>query len=173
MSKKIDTLEIFFEEPTREFNIREVARILKKSPTTCSTLLKKFSKEGLLYERIERMLKLYKANLESDYYRDLKTFFMIRKIKNLGLLDALNEFYLKPTMILFGSVASGLDTETSDIDLLIISEKTSVPELKKYEMSLKRKIQIFAVKDIKDITNKHLINNIINGINLQGKIKWI
>ena len=32
---------------------------------------------------------------------------------------------------------------------------------------------MFNAKNIKDLKNKELINNIINGIIIQGKIKWI
>ena len=85
----------------------------------------------------------------------------------------MNDYYLKPTIVLFGSCAYGLDTEISDIDLLIISEKTSIVELKKYERKLKSKVQLFVVKKIKDLQNEHLMNNIMNGIIIQGRVKWI
>ncbi|MCD6464408.1 nucleotidyltransferase domain-containing protein, partial [Candidatus Woesearchaeota archaeon] len=106
-------------------------------------------------------------------YRDIKVFYNIRKLKESGLLKELNKFYLKPTIVLFGSCASGMDTETSDFDLLIISEKTALLNVKKFERLIKRKIQLFIVKNIKDLKNKHLVNNIVNGITIQGKIKWI
>ena len=174
MFKKLNILKIFFEEPTREFNVREVARILKIAPATASKELKELVKQSILKETKQKIFNLYKANLESDFYRDLKIYYNLRKIKDSGLLEALNKFYLKPTIVLFGSVASGLDTETSDFDLLIISEKIKeFPESRKFEKKLNRKLQIFVVENIKELKNKHLINNIINGITLQGKIKWI
>ena len=165
---------MFFEEPSREFNVREVARLLKISPATASKKLKSLVKEGVLKERKERILNLYKANLEDELYRDLKIFYNMRKLKESGLVDALNKFYLKPTIVMFGSCAYGIDTETSDFDLLIISEKTKeFPEVKKFEKKLNRKLQLFVVKKIKDLRSKHLINNILNSITIQGKIKWI
>ena len=174
MFKNLNILKIFFEQPTREFNVREVARILKISPATASKRLNALVKNGLLLRRKERLLKLYKANLESNFYKDLKIFYNLRKIKEIGLLDALNAFYLKPTIVLFGSAAFGLDTETSDFDLLIISEKTKdFPELNEFEKKINRKLQLFVTKDIKKIRNKRLINNILNGIVVQGEIKWI
>lgn len=174
MFKELNTLKLFFEEPTREFNVREVARILKISPATASKELKKLASRYFLKERQQRNLNLYKADLDNDSYRDLKVYYNLRKIRDSGLLDALNKFYLKPTIILFGSVASGLDTETSDFDLLVISEKTKdFPEIKKFEKKTNRKLQFFVVKDIKEIKNKNLINNMINGLILQGRIKWI
>ncbi len=174
MFKKINILKLFFEETTREFNVREVARLLGISPATASKELKNMVKKGLLKKRKERMLKLYKANPENDFYRDLKVFYNIRKIKDSGLLEEINRFYMKPVVILFGSAASGMDTETSDFDILVISEKAvEFPYTRKFEKKLKRRIHILPVKDIKDLKNIHLINNVLNGINIQGKIRWI
>ncbi len=174
MFKELNTLKVFFEEPTREFNVREVARILKISPATASKELKEMTKKGLLNERHERVLKLYKANLEGDFYKDLKVFYNIRKIKESGLIDAMNKFYLKPAIVLFGSYANGSDIETSDIDLLIMSENTKdLPELKTFEKKLKTKVHLFICKELKDLKNEQLVNNILNGIMIQGKIKWI
>lgn len=174
MLNKMNILKLFFEEPSREFNVRELARIIKISPATASKKLKKLAKQGLLNERKERIFNLYKANLENDSYKDLKIHYNIRKIKDSGLLEALNKFYLKPTVVLYGSASRGEDTETSDFDLLVISEKTKeFPELNKFEKKIERGLQVFIVKNIGRLRNKYLINNILNGIVLQGTIKWI
>lgn len=174
MFKKLNILKLFFEEPTREFNVREVARLLNISPATASKELKLLAKENLLKERKERIFNFYKANLEDDFYRDLKIFYNVRKIKESGFLEELNKFYLKPTIVLFGSSAYGLDTETSDFDILIISEKTKeFQNIEKFEEKMRRKIQLLVVKDIRDLKNERLINNVLNGMLIQGKIKWI
>ena len=173
MFKELNTLKIFLENPTKEFSVREVARILKISPATASNRLREFAKRSVLIERKERMLKLYKANVESDLYKDIKIFYNIRKLKESGLIDELNKFYLKPTIVLFGSYSKGLDTETSDIDILVISEKRKLINLTKFEKKLKRKIQLFVVEDVKELKNEHLINSVLNGITLQGMVKWI
>src|SRR3989344_6711724 len=122
MSRKADAspmAELFFENPTREFNLRETARILKISPTTAGSHLESLVKKGFAKERKERNLKLYKANLENDLYLDSKKSYSIRKLRESGLIEALNDFYLKPAIVLFGSFSTGLDTETSDIDLVV------------------------------------------------------
>jgi predicted nucleotidyltransferase len=168
-----DILKIFFEEPSKEFNVREVARILKVSPATASKELKKLAKRNFLKERKERIFILYKANLESDEYRDLKLYYNIRKLKESGLIEALNRFYLKPTIILFGSAANGLDTETSDFDLLIISERIDNFDVKKFEEKINRKLQLMVVRSIKELKNEYLINSVSKGIVIQGNVKWI
>ena len=174
MSKKIDTLQLFFEEPNREFNVREVARILKIAPATASSQLKELAKEGLLKEKKERNLIIYKANLDYDRYKDLKVYYNIRKIKDSGLIEEINKFYLKPTIVLFGSASFGSDTEDSDIDLVVISEKTKeFLNKERYEKIIKRRLQLFVIKNIKELKNDHLINNVLNGLVIQGELKWI
>lgn len=174
MFNKINIMKSFFEEPSREFGVREAARALKVAPATASKELKMLAGDGLLKERKDRRYIFYKANLESTVYTDAKVFYNIRKIKESGLIDALNRFYLKPAIVLFGSSSHGLDTETSDFDLLIVSENTGeFPKLNLFEKKLKRKLQIFAVKEVKDLKNPHLVNNAVNGIVLQGEVKWI
>ena len=173
MFKELNTLRLFFESPTREFNVREAARLAKTAPATMSKNLREFSKNAILKHRKERMLDLYKADLESSSYRDLKIYYNIRKLREAKLIDSLSEFYLKPTIILFGSCSKGIDTETSDMDILIISENEK-EFLKKdeFEKKLNRPLQIFTVKNLKELTNKYLISNVLNGIVLEGEFIW-
>jgi predicted nucleotidyltransferase len=171
MLKELNTLEPFFKEPEREFNVREFARITKISPATASKKLKELFKEKLLTERKDRGFTFYKAYLESTNYRNLKIFYNKQIIYESKIIEELNNFYLKPTIILFGSFSTGLDTETSDIDLVIISEnKKQFPKLKYFEKKLKREIQIFAIKNFKELKNGDLINSVLNGNVIQGEI---
>tara|TARA_Y100000310_G_scaffold144893_3_gene144226 strand:- start:41766 stop:42359 length:594 start_codon:yes stop_codon:yes gene_type:complete len=174
MFKELNILQHFFKEPIRQFNVRELARILKQAPATVSKELKALAKKGILQQEKERRFHLYKANIDSEYYKDLKVYYTIRQIKETGLLEALNKFYWHPDITLFGSAARGMDTETSDIDLLLITDKTEYcHELKQFEKKLHREIQIFPVKHVKSIGNKHLVSNMMDGIPIQGQIEWI
>jgi predicted nucleotidyltransferase len=173
MFKNMDTLKLFFDHPTMEYNIREVARKLKVSPVTASKNLSELAKASVLKERSERVLILYKANIESQLYRDMKIFYNIRKIRDSGIMEKMDRIYMKPAVILFGSAAYGNDTETSDFDIAIISEKNKAHDFSVFEKKMGRHVQIFAVKDLKELKNEHLINNILNGIVLQGELVWI
>ena len=73
---------------------------------------------------------------------------------------------------LFGSFVRGDQTENSDVDLVIISEKNKIfPQEKQFEKRLNRKIQILFFNSIKEIKNTDLTNNIINGYILNGRIR--
>jgi predicted nucleotidyltransferase len=174
MFKEINTLKLFFENPTKQFNVREVGRILNITPATASKNLKYFNKNNILKYTKDKIFDLYQADIDNVEYRDLKTYYSIAKIRNSGLINEINKFYIKPTIILFGSVASGYDTENSDIDIVIISENIKeFPQKKEFENKMGKELQLFIVNDLKDLKNSYLINNVLSGIVLQGEIKWI
>lgn len=174
MFKEINILKIFFENPNKKFHVREAAKILKINPATASKYFKHLTKNEILKYKKERNLDLYKANIESEFYRDLKVYYNITKIRKSGLIGALNGFYLKPTIIFFGSAAHGYDTEKSDFDFVVVSEVAKDLKTKHgYEKKIGREIQIFVVKKLKELGNEHLINNVLSGILLQGDLKWM
>lgn len=174
MFKEINTLRPFFENPYKQYSVREAARILNITPATASKKLKDFAKKEILKYEKSRAYDLYQANIDNVAFRDIKVYYSITKIRQSKLLEELNKFYLKPTIILFGSTAGGYDTEESDIDLVVISEnKKEFPKQKDFEKKLKKKIQLFIINDLKELRNEHLINNVLGGIVLQGEIRWI
>jgi predicted nucleotidyltransferase len=174
MFRELNNLKVFFENPSKEINVREFARILKISPATASKKLERFSKEKMLKKRKFKNFNLFQLNIENEEIIEIKKFYNLKKLKESGLIEELNKFYLKPTIILFGSFYEGFDNESSDVDLVIISEKDKeFNQKEKFEKKLKKRLQIFVVKKISEIKNKHLINNILNGTKIQGEIKWI
>ena len=57
MFKLINNLVPFFEQPNREFHVREIAKILKINPATASKRLKELVNQNVIKYRKERMLK--------------------------------------------------------------------------------------------------------------------
>jgi len=172
MLKIFNNLKPFFENIYAEFGVREYAREIKVSPPTASSILSAFEKNNLLSIQKMRGFNLYRAKTDNSQFVDLLKFYNVSKIKTSGLIDYLNKYYLKPTIVLFGSFAKGENVPESDIDLCIISEKTSLPDLKNFEKKLHHQIQIFAVRKLSDLKNPHLIQNIVNGTILQGELEW-
>ncbi len=68
VSQKMDKelMEIFFNEPKKKFNTREIARILSISPTTATNLLKNLVIKKVIFGTAERNMNLYKANTGGD-----------------------------------------------------------------------------------------------------------
>src|SRR3989338_2033533 len=115
--------EPFFKEPEREFYVRELAKLLKKSPTTISKYLKEYESKKILISK-----KKLNHNLNV--------------LHESGLIEYLVEAFNHPeAIILFGSFSKAEDNKNSDIDLLIISSKKQEPNIEKFEKKLNHKIR--------------------------------
>ena len=173
MFKELNTLKPFLDEPERAFHIREIASILEISPATASKKLKNLQKEGILIHQKMAILDLFRANLSSEEYKDIKIYYNIKRLRDVGLIKGLNEHFLKPTIILFGSASFGNDTSSSDYDLCILSEVSEEFDKSNYEEKLGRKIQLFLFNSFPKEEIVPLVNSILSGKTLQGEVKWI
>ena len=163
----------FIEDPNGWFHIREIAKLAGLSPTTATSYLEDFRKRGILLRKKERNNVLYKANSESYNYKDLKLYYNIKKFRDSGLINFLNEEFNYPkAIILFGSFRKAENTKESDVDLFILSPIKKEASLENFEKKLKHKIQLFVYSreefDNLKKKNKELLNNILNGISLDG-----
>jgi len=175
MFTELNNLKLFFEEPNREFHLRELARLMKRNPVTVKKYLEDSIKQNILRCRKERGLELYSSNTEDFYYKEYKKIYNRLKFIESGLLDYLKEEFSLPTIMLFGSYARGEDNKNSDVDVFILSEVKKTPDLSNFEKKITRTIQvhIFNRKGFEAAkkTNKELINNITNGTILHGFIE--
>ena len=172
---KIDEkiIEFFVKEPERQFYVRELARILKKSPATISKYLKDYKRKEVLKGEKKYSHLLFKANNEGKEFKQLKINYNLNLIKNSGIADFLSKELNNPkAIVLFGSFAKGEDAEKSDIDLLVITSAKKELNLDIFDKKLGRKIQLFlfSEKEIEKMkeSNKELLNSLINGIILYG-----
>ncbi|MEA3414502.1 MAG: nucleotidyltransferase domain-containing protein [Nanoarchaeota archaeon] len=164
-------LTLFIKEPEREFHVREIAKILKRSPTTISKYLKEYKNILLSKNKLNHLI--FKANTESTKFKQLKLNYNLNILHESGLVNYLSKEFNHPSaIILFGSFAKAENNSNSDIDLLLISSKKQEPNLKKFEKKIGHKIQLFihSEKELEKlkIKNKELFNNWINGIVIQG-----
>lgn len=83
----------------------------------------------------------------------------------------LDEKFDHPTLIVFGSYSKGEDTEESDIDLYLETSSKKEINLEVFEKKLKRNISIIRQRNINELKNKELANNILNGIVLNGYLE--
>jgi len=163
-------MEYFFINPTAKLRVRQIEREVKIPLPSAIRYSKELEKEKILKSEIIAGIKLYSVDRTSKTYLLEKTHFNIKQLHSSGLVDYLIKHYSNPTIILFGSYSKGEDTEESDIDIDIETSSKKTPNLSTFEKKLNRKIQIH-LKILKDLTNKHLANNILNGITLNGFIE--
>jgi predicted nucleotidyltransferase len=103
------------------FYVREIARLLHLGVGTASEILARLSEAGLLHREERGRLVLYQAAMKNPLLREIKICATLIDINPLVL-----QLQGKATRaILFGSAATGEDTDESDIDLFI--ETRDVP----------------------------------------------
>ena len=166
---KLRIMNIFFEEPARNFYLREVSRITKIAVMTTRKYLMELEKEGLILKDKSTLYPSYKANDTSRLFRAYKQQAMILLICSSGLIDYLEKAMLPRCIVLFGSIRKGEYTKNSDIDLFIQAQKKEL-EFGKFEKMLKHKISPLFEPNLAELSEE-LLNNIINGIVLYGSLK--
>lgn len=160
-------LDLFFENPTKEFHLRELSRLLKLSMPTIITMTETFAKEELITKTKGDVMTIVAANRENNRFIRLKRVINLKNIYLSGISDYLSHCYQHPTaIILFGSFSRGEDIEMSDIDIAILTRKKIHPFLEKYEKNFKRKINIHEV--VIEKISKEFKANLYNGIILEG-----
>ncbi len=160
--------EYFFIHPTKKMRVRQIERDIGVPLPSAIRYSKELEKDKILKSEIIAGIKLYSADRVSAVYRINKMLFNLKALYGSKLIDFLITKFGNPTIILFGSYSRGEDTENSDIDLYIEANGNVKVNLGQFENELSRKIQLFVQKGIKDVSNKELANNIINGIVING-----
>jgi len=171
----LKALEFFIIDPYREIYLREFSRKLKISPNTAQRFLNLFLKEDLITEERKANLRYFKANLNNIVFRNIKLTHSLKKIKDTGLIDHLKKD--SSSVILFGSIAKGLDDKNSDIDLVCIGNKKNINITEIQEkINQELNIHIFNLSEWKKQKkiNKAFYQDVISeGINLIGEIPII
>lgn len=155
-------LELIFENPGKAFTVREISQKTRIPKSTVQRYLQQLKKS--------KMLKKNNELLVDAYTKFLKSFFMIKKIIESGLIAHLEKTFTPSAIILFGSARKGEYTKESDIDVFVETTKKQEIDLVTFEKKLKHNIQLFKESSIQNLPNE-LFNNIMNGIKLSGYIK--
>ncbi|MEK6915651.1 MAG: nucleotidyltransferase domain-containing protein [Nanoarchaeota archaeon] len=161
----------------QNLNLREIARLLKRSPTAVSKALEGIEKENLIKVKKMNNIKMLSIEFNRDNERSIE----LKRVENLkliyesGLAKFLEETFSGATVILFGSYSRGDDIwamneeHRSDIDIAIIGVKSKEINLAEFDKKLERTIIINFYHSFKEI-HKHLKDNILNGIILSGGV---
>jgi len=155
----------------RAVSLRELSRKLHKTPTAVSNGLIELKKDGIVRVEKSENIKLLSIELERDNPKVIE----IKRIENLkliyesGLSNYLRENFPGSTIILFGSYSKGEDIRESDIDIAVIGKEKET-DLSDFDKRLERKIIINFYDSFKKI-HKHLLENILNGIILNGGVE--
>lgn len=148
---------------------REIAKLLKVSPTAISSIVKKLREMRLATVEKTKTINFISFNRDDPRAIELKRAENLKVITLSGLSQYLTEQLAGATVILFGSYSKGEDTITSDFDLAVIGRKEKGLTLQPFAKRLHRPINV----NFYESWNIHynLKNNILNGIILQGSVE--
>ena len=160
-------LEFFFRNPSREFHLRELSRLLKLSMPTIISATDKLASERLIIKAKSGFITRLQSNRENISFIRKKRVFNLEMVYDSGIVERILKAYNHPrAIILFGSFSRGDDIESSDIDLAVLTKKRSDLRLPEYEKALGRRISIHEV-DLDEVSGEFRAN-LANGIMLEG-----
>jgi predicted nucleotidyltransferase len=160
--------EYFFLNPTTKLRVRQIERVVKVPLPSAIRYTKELVANGILKITEIAGIKLFSADRKSTQFLLEKKLFNIKNLFDQSLVSYLINEFSNPTIVVFGSYIKGEDIESSDIDLYIETPSKKKVVLNKFEKKLQRNIQLFKHKKITEIKNKNLINNILNGLTING-----
>lgn len=165
---KEKVLNKIFEDPSRKFYIRELAREINISPNSVITAVEQLKKEGLVIKTVKKHVIEIAANLESPAFIAKKRIFNLNSLYESGMIDYLVKSCRPKALVAFGSYSRGEDVKKSDIDIAVITDAQEKIDIESFEKKLNRKIHLLLV-DYKKISDE-FYTSLINGIVLYGFI---
>ena len=161
-------LQLFFDYPTKHFQLREICRLLKFGMPSVKNHVEMLEKQGFVKKEKRGVYQSY-VSTRNDLFKIYRKNDILIRIQESGLIDFLADSFVPDVIVLFGSSSRGEDIESSDIDLFLIAKEKKV-DLKKFEVKLRRKINLHFEERISKVP-KELLNNIINGVVVYGYLK--
>ncbi|MBD3248741.1 hypothetical protein GF336_01730 [Candidatus Woesearchaeota archaeon] len=158
-------LDVFFQDPHKNYQLREISRIIKLDHKSVLNHVKKLVKLKLVKIDTTTLYKSYRADV-NDYFKKLKMASNMIKLKESGLIDYIHENTMPKAITVFGSYSKGTDRPESDIDIFVDSEERSL-ELSEFNKKLRRNIHLLFSGDM----SNELKNNLANGITLTGSLR--
>ncbi len=171
----IAVLRLLVLKPYLLFGLTEISEELNISKSNVLRVLKPLIEEKLVLEKQSRRKKVFRINGENRLVKELWEVFMAEKQSNIlpEFKNAVDLFYSKAkekteVFVLFGSVAKGLATEKSDIDILVVGEKNfSGPVL---EMPYRFEVHNYSWEDLKKKKDFVVLESLMNGIVYKGEL---
>lgn len=123
-------LGLLFGHPDRSFYANEIERLGMTGRGALERELKRMTASGLVTMTVIGRQKHYQANRNSPIFQELRGI----TLKTFGLSDVLRAALSKFAdairfAFIYGSVAKGTDTATSDIDVMVVAEGLSYSQL--------------------------------------------
>lgn len=163
MYKKLDILELFLRAPAETFHVRDVARKCEIAASTAGYKLKRYAEQGMLTVTEKYRHKLYQANVESDHFRDFRLYFIIRTLRQSGLVKDLHRYYRNATVVLV-SLEDSADHLVPEL-VVLSNQRYTYPRKEYYERKMDLQVAISVKKNVEQCREQ-----VLNGVVLAGRI---
>ena len=174
-SKEEKVMELFFENPTKEWHFEKIIKEVKIARSKADNWLKNFVKDRII-KRIKKRGKMpyYIGNYNSSEYKNKKRIFALAKLYESGLLTHLDSLQKAKTIIIFGSFSRSDWYKNSDVDIFIYGNPEGL-KIVDYELRLHRDIQLFICQNKEELgkLGDGLIRNIIKGNIIKGNLDFV
>jgi predicted nucleotidyltransferase len=123
-------LALLFGQPDRRFQTAEIIRLAKSGTGAVHRQLQKLARAGLVAVTRSGNQKHYQADKSTPVFEELHSLI----VKTVGVVEPLRRALMPlagrlRAAFVFGSVAKGGDTASSDLDLLVVSDSVEYPEV--------------------------------------------
>lgn len=116
-------LKLLFLHSHAEFYLNDIARTVGASPSTISKEMPILLKMELVTKRIQGNLVFYKINNKGIIHDEMRRIFLKYELLDDMIAKDLPKENIKYALI-HGSFAKGTESETSDVDLLLVGDVT-------------------------------------------------
>jgi predicted nucleotidyltransferase len=135
-SIKVDLLRVLLRSESRSLSGRELAKLVRASPSQVNLHLGQLAVQGLLHSETVGRVHVWRPVVDHVLFRPLKTLFELEDSLFNSLKAEIGESLRGKRIeraVIFGSVARGTEEDSSDIDLFVetpgIAEKEDVAEM--------------------------------------------
>jgi predicted nucleotidyltransferase len=171
-SKKNKILELFLNEPTKQWHFSDIVKSAKISESSASIWLKKLLKDKLIkHIKPKGKMPYFQGNWDHPNYQMQKRIYALSELQSSGLLSRLNSIEKAKTVVLFGSFARSDWNTQSDIDVFVYGDTKDL-RFNGVWPKLKREVQVHSYENKKELKQikDGLLDNVMEGYFIKGSI---
>ena len=170
-------LGILFGNPGRSYYASEIIRLAGSGTGAVQRELARLRDSGLVTATTVGQQKHYQANAESPLFEELRALALKTFAMNDVIVRALEPLAAKiQAAFVYGSIAKGTDTASSDVDVLIVSDALSYADvftvLESASSQLGRKVSptIYSAEELRKLAEEK--NAFVQSLRAQPKL-WL
>jgi len=176
-SKEENVLELFFNEPARQWHFKDIVKTARISEPAANKWLSKLLREKIIQRiKLKSKMPYFQSNFRYENYRNKKRIYAMQKLYDTGLLRKLQDLKNAKTVVIFGSFARSDWNANSDVDIFILGDAEDLRFGTLWSgLGFKgkaREIQVHSYKTIQDIGKIYsgLMKNVVKGHFVKGNI---